>query len=203
MEIIQGIESDAEEEAKTIEREAEEYAEQRIASAKAQGDGILKDAEEKAENQSTLIRKNGESKVTMEKRKSALKLRDRVLQETLDLARKKIREMIGAPEYSALLLDWIVEGAIGLYAEEAEVNTSLQEQPLITEELLKKAEEEVFRITGKKTRLTKKEGDPLPGQGVVLTASSGKIAYNNQVSTRFLRHQTEIRKLVYQSLFKD
>lgn len=203
MEIIQGIEADAEEEARGIEREAEEYSKQRIALAKAQGEALKKEARERVESQSALIRKNSESKIVMEKRKSALKLRDRVLQETLDLARKRCRDLIDTPRYGEILLDWIVEAALGLSADKAEVNASLKELPLITEELLKKAEGEYHKLTGKKISLSKREGDPLPGQGVVLTAGDGRLAYNNQVSTRFLRHQTEIRKLIYQSLFEE
>ena len=41
----------------------------------------------------------------------------------------------------------------------------------------------------------------LQAQGVVLTAADGRTAFNNQVPTRMLRRQREIRKLIYDVLF--
>jgi vacuolar-type H+-ATPase subunit E/Vma4 len=52
-------------------------------------------------------------------------------------------------------------------------------------------------------RLARATGDPLPGQGVVLLGREGRLAYNNQVATRLLRRQTEIRKLIYDTLWKN
>ena len=203
LEIIRGIEQDSEKEVSSIIAEAEKEAVQRLAGAESQAERILSEAAEKAEAQAAVIRRNGESKAALEKRKYSLKLRDKAIQETLALAAKICAELKTAPEYPALLSGWIVEAALGLSAESAEINASKDELEIITGPFLRAAEEEVFRLSGQKVRLCKKDGDPLPAQGVVLTASEGRVAYNNQVPTRFLRAQTEIRKRIYQPLFKD
>jgi vacuolar-type H+-ATPase subunit E/Vma4 len=44
---------------------------------------------------------------------------------------------------------------------------------------------------------------PLKSQGVVLTAADGRTAYNNQVKTRILRKEREIRMAIYNTLFTD
>jgi vacuolar-type H+-ATPase subunit E/Vma4 len=51
--------------------------------------------------------------------------------------------------------------------------------------------------------LTLSDTPPLKSQGVVLTAADGRTAFNNQVKTRMLRKQREIRMLIYNALFTD
>jgi vacuolar-type H+-ATPase subunit E/Vma4 len=96
-----------------------------------------------------------------------------------------------------------VEAAVGLSVDRAVVNASKEELPLVTAELLREAADAVESITGKRMEMTVAENDPLPAQGVVLTAAGGRLAYNNQVPTRFLRSQTVIRKLIYSTLFDE
>jgi vacuolar-type H+-ATPase subunit E/Vma4 len=100
-----------------------------------------------------------------------------------------------------VLLGWIVEAAIGLGLPEATVNASAPELPLLEEGLLAEAERRVRELTGREVRLGRAEGDPLAGQGVVLLGRGGRLAYNNQVSTRLLRRQSEIRKMIYDGLW--
>ena len=57
--------------------------------------------------------------------------------------------------------------------------------------------------TGKPVDLTLSEARPLKSQGVVLTAADGRTAFNNQVRTRMMRKQREIRTLIYNTLFAD
>jgi vacuolar-type H+-ATPase subunit E/Vma4 len=44
------------------------------------------------------------------------------------------------------------------------------------------------------------ESNPFTGQGVVLVAKSGKVAFNNQVETRLLRYDSEIKRIVFEEL---
>jgi vacuolar-type H+-ATPase subunit E/Vma4 len=115
---------------------------------------------------------------------------------------KAAEQQIQKKEYSGILQDWIVEGAIGLNAEKAEVNASEAEMKLINRDLLTKAEAKVRDITGRKVNLVKSRRDPLSAQGVVLTTENGRISFNNQAPARFLRYQSEIRKLIMSELFE-
>ena len=89
---------------------------------------------------------------------------------------------------------------MGLSAESATVNASMDELPLLDDALLREAEAEALAATGKATRLRKVDGDPTIGQGVYLVADGGRLAYDNRVATRFERERTEIRKRIYRAL---
>jgi len=201
--LIEGIKRDAEAEVATIREETERYAAERRDSAAEQAAASLREAEVKAEAQAQAVIKNAESKASVERKKYALQVKDRVIQETMDLARAKCAELTGSPDYRRILRDWIVEAAVGLSVDRAVVNASKEELPLVTAELLREAADAVESITGKRMEMTVAENDPLPAQGVVLTAAGGRLAYNNQVPTRFLRSQTVIRKLIYSTLFDE
>jgi vacuolar-type H+-ATPase subunit E/Vma4 len=96
-----------------------------------------------------------------------------------------------------------VEAAIGLGAPEASVNASAAERRQIDEQLLREARDKVEALTGRKVALTVAEGDPLIPQGVVLTAADGRVEFNNQVATRLLRRQSEIRKTIRVTIWKN
>ncbi len=198
--IINGILEDTQSEADTIVADAEKTVEQRRENARKQTDTILREADEKISEQTERIKEETESAIATETRRIRLKARDRTIKMVIEEAQKKLEAKIEAPDYPDILLNWIVEAAIGLQAEEAEVNTSSKEMKLITNQLLKKAE----KATKKKGELTvhlkKAEDNPLPAQGVVLTDTAGRRAYNNQVPTRINRFKTDIRNLIYKQL---
>ncbi len=201
--LLEGISRDVERQIREMEEEAESYARSRRESAEGQARDILRRAQEAADAQRQALVRNAQSKAAIERRKAELRINDRIIRETLDQARGAVAEALGKPGYAKVLRDWIVEAAVGLSVPEARVNASREELPLITDALLGEAEREVQALTGKSVRLSRVEGDPLPVQGVVLTAEEGRVAYNNQVPTRFLRSQTEIRKRIQAALFDE
>jgi vacuolar-type H+-ATPase subunit E/Vma4 len=79
------------------------------------------------------------------------------------------------------------------------VNASAPERELLTPSLLARAEETARPFAN--VRLALSEDPPLDGQGVVLSDAAGRLAYNNQVATRFLRARTAIRKTIQAELF--
>ncbi len=201
--LLAGIAREADRKAAEIEEEAASYARTRAEAARTQAGEILRKAEETAAAQCESVRRNAESRAAVEARKTSLRIRDRLIQDTLDAARRVVAEAEERPGYAEVLRLWIVEAAVGLSAPEARVNASREELPRITDALLREAEREVQEFTGKPVRLSRVEGDPLPAQGVVLTAPDGRLAYNNQVPTRFLRAQSEIRKRMHAVLFGE
>ena len=110
-------------------------------------------------------------------------------------------EAVKQKGYSAVLLDWITEAALGLGADKAQVNASSEERSLITEALLAQACQQVNTRTGKTMQLTLADADPLDTQGILLTAADGRVAFNNQVKTRIMRNQRTIHQLIYEAVF--
>jgi vacuolar-type H+-ATPase subunit E/Vma4 len=208
--LIAGITRDAEAEAERLLEEAREAAEERLQAAEGQGARILEEARAKAETQARTVHAQATSALRMESKRAALKVREEVLRRVLQAARDRLAAMVETPagarvsgggaSYGQILLGWIVEGAIGLNVPEAEVNVSARERAFLEPELLRQAERTVKELTGRTVALKPAKGDPLPAQGVVLRSADGRLEFNNQVSTRLLRYQSEVRKKVFEAL---
>ncbi|MBN1837034.1 MAG: hypothetical protein JW820_14355 [Spirochaetales bacterium] len=203
--LIAGIRRDARAEAERLIDEARAAAEERVKAAEVQAAGILEEARGKAEAQAKSLHAQAVSAARMEARRTSLKVREEALRRVLQAVRERLGELAGAPAdkdggYRDVLLGWVVEAAIGLNVPEATVNVSAQERRFLDEKLLREAQARVEELTGRKVALTPAEGDPLVGQGVVLRSADGRLEFNNQVSTRLLRYQSEIRKLVFEAL---
>lgn len=201
--LISGIVQDAGREAERVLAEAKKAAEERIKAAEDQARVVIQQAESKAEEQAARIRTQSASSARMERRRISLKLREQAAQEVLSRVRQRLAQMVGAPEYRDVLLAWIVEGAIGLGAAEATVNASARERSQIDKKMLQEAEIKVKELTGKKITLAVASGDPLVPQGVVVKAADGRVEFNNQVATRLLRRQSELRKQIQDVLWKN
>ena len=201
--LIDGIARDAGAEAEKITADAQKAAEDRIRAAEEQARAVVQQAESKAEEQAERIRAQSASALRMERRRMDLKLQEQVVQEVLKRVRQRLAEMVETPEYRQVLLAWIVEGVIGLDVARAEVNASAAERKQIDKRLLQDAQNRVTELSGKKVSLTLADGDPLIPQGVVLKTADGRVEFNNQVSTRLLRQQSEIRKVIQDMLWKN
>lgn len=201
--LITGIKEDARKEADTIITQARLSIEEREKSIEKQIGRIMNDAALKAKKQAESILKNVKSSIAVEKKRHALRIMDQVVTMAIDKAKSGIAAMIGGPGYEEVLLHWIIEAALGLNTDEAEVNASLKEKQFITGELLDKAGETLLSLTGKKIVLKKSGDTPLLAQGVVLTSKDRKTAFNNQVVTRIVRYQSAIRKIIYDTLYGE
>ncbi|MBN2533211.1 MAG: V-type ATP synthase subunit E [Spirochaetales bacterium] len=199
--LITGINDDAQKEAEKIIKQAETYAGERKQAIEKQVNTIMDQARAKAHEQVESIRRNMKSAIAVEIKRLNLKIMDRIMSTTIQRVKERIAGKIITPEYPGIFLGWIIEAAIGLNVNEAYVNTSAQEREYITTELLKKASDTLFTLTGKRIELFKSEEDPYLAQGIVLYAKDGKTAFNNQVPTRLLRYQSEVRKMIYDMLY--
>ncbi len=198
--IVAGILADADAEAVRIAAEAEAYAAQSAARAADQAATIAREAAAKSEAQAAVIQADTLAKATIESRKRSLRLQESLSGVIVERAVSTIAATVAGLGYRDILRGWIVEAAIGLSSEAATVNASMNELPLIDEDLLRAAESEGLAATGKATRLRRVEGDPVIGQGVYLLAEGGRLAYDNRVATRFERNKADIRKLIYKAL---
>jgi vacuolar-type H+-ATPase subunit E/Vma4 len=199
--LIEGIAQDAAAEARRLVEEAEKAAADRREATARQAGSILEEARRKAAEQAEGVRRQAASTAKMEAKRIALRVREQAARQVLEQAREHLAQLIGSPEYREILLGWIVEAAIGLGQGEATVNASALELPLLDAGLLAEAERRVQELAGRAVRLVRAEGESLAGQGVVLVARGGRLGYNNQVSTRLLRRQTEVRKMIYDGLW--
>jgi len=199
--LISGIEKDAHAEEDKIIKEAENQAAEKRKYAEKKVESLLNDARKKAEEQAETARKKIISAAEREVKRCAMRLRDAVMQNIMDRAEKKLSSMAGDENYRPVLVDWITEAAVGLGAESARINASEKERAFINDRMLSEIARRIQKQTGSQISLTLSDEKPLQSHGVVLTAANGRTAFNNQVRTRMLRKQREIRTLIYNTLF--
>jgi vacuolar-type H+-ATPase subunit E/Vma4 len=201
--LITGIEEGARNEANELIESARKIKEERFAWKESQVASILEDARRKAAEQVDLVRKNSLSLISVETNRLMLKVRDTAIKKAFELAEKKMVSFVNTKEYPEILKRWISEAAIGLSAPEGDVNASADEKKLINDKMLREIESEVKRLSGINIKLSLSKENPLMGQGIVLSSGDKRTAFNNQIYTRLLRSQFEIRKLVYRELFGE
>jgi len=199
-EIIEGISVDANSQAASTVAEAKKAAEERIKAAERQAARIKAEAEEKTNTQIASIEREAATRQSAATRRLQLEMMEKTYQTVISRCAGKLREMVGSKEYERVLEDWITQAAVGLRSESAVVNCSAPEREAVAG-ILKKSEEKAGKALGYTVTLTLADGPPLSGQGVTVTSSDGRTAFNNQVESRIFRLQTDIRKLVHDRLF--
>jgi len=200
--IIDAILSEAETEADQVRSESEQEIASRRESAKSRVARIKQDAEKRAAEQAKSIIARMDSRIASMQRRNRLELQAKAYRMVTREVRKRLWDMTGTPEYRDILAGWIAEAAIGLNTSSASVRSSRDEQK-IAAAVMEDASREAEQITGDAVTLTQSSDAPLSGQGVSLTAADGRTAFNNQVDTRLIRYESEIRKIIYNSLFRE
>jgi len=198
--LMEGILGDARAEADRIQAETETAAQGRVKAARLQAASLVAEGKQKAEEAVQQVRRIAGQTTAVMTRRIDLRVREGVYTWTVEQASRGLAGLIGTPGYRDVLVGWIAEAAIGLDAADAEVLASPVEMEMIDQELLGEAETQVQRVTGKPVSLHRSTESPPVVQGVVLSSTDGRTAYNNQVPTRFLRHQSQIRKLISQAM---
>jgi vacuolar-type H+-ATPase subunit E/Vma4 len=199
--LISDIEADARREVEAILKEGQERAAEKRKQADNQVEAILEQARKQAREQAETIEKAVISAVELELKRRARSARDSAMRRVMDRVAERLSAMIDHPEYPSVLIAWMIEAGVGLGAASAQVNASARERALINEAMLAQVCEKVRARTGNPVSLSLSPDPPLQAQGVVLTAGDGRTAFNNQVPTRMLRRQRQIRELVYDILF--
>jgi len=199
--LISGIEADAHAEEEKIIKEAEAQAAEKRQYSEKKIESLLNEAHEKAKQQAETAKNKIISAAEREVKRCSMRVRDTIVQDIMDRVEKKLRPMTGDENYRSVLVNWITEAAIGLGAESARINASEEERALINDHMLSEIARGIQKQTGNQSSLTLSDAKPLLSQGVVLTAADGRTAFNNQIRTRMLRKQREIRTLIYNTLF--
>jgi vacuolar-type H+-ATPase subunit E/Vma4 len=199
---LAGISRDAETAATKLIEDAQRAASDRLESAKRQASRIFDEAEEKSAQQVAAIERDSATRLAAAKRRLNLEMKERTYRFIIDRCVDKLDGRIGNEDYRNIIEEWIVQAAAGLRVDSAVVNCSSAEREIV-ESILRDAERKTEAVVGRPVSLTLSEEPPLRRQGVVVTAADGKTAFNNQVSSRVFRLDSNIRKLVHDRLFQD
>jgi len=198
-ELIHGIEVQTQSEIDSLSAQLEKIERDRSAAADREIEDARRDIERRTEDQHKRVDKAARAVLATERHKIELETSNRFFDQVLQESARRLRELSADKRYGEILKRWIVEAAVGLAADEAIVTVSPEERSLC-EEVIKDAEREARRIIGREVRLKLGQTDARGDLGAVLTAASGRTGFNNQVHTRMLRKETEVRRIIYDEL---
>ncbi len=191
--LFEGIVQGAQQEAITITERAKRDAEVvRASYSKKIADAKLLE-QRNTEKLLEQIRRKEESTLRNLERKHTVSHSERLRQAVLENVSKRMAALVSSESYRNILVGWIAEAAIGLDRGEALVHCSFREQ--VDDSMLREAEELVKEHTGR-TVVLRFGGATLTAQGVEVASLDGKVAYNNQVATRLIRHERDLKELM-------
>jgi vacuolar-type H+-ATPase subunit E/Vma4 len=201
--LISSIETDAQAELEKIVQEARDRASEKTTYTAKKAEAILQEARDKAAAQVEEIKRRITSSVDLEIKRRSLHVQHVIVQDVQDRVIETMSAKVKTAKYAKTLESWIVEAAVGLGTESAQVNASVRERKSLTKALLDRAAAQVKKQTGDAVTLSLSKAEPLALQGVILTSEDGRTAFNNQVKTRLSRNQRQIKRLIHNVLFAD
>ena len=190
--------------ARAIMTEARDEAEQLNVEAKEKADVIRKRAQEQAESERKVIlarakedadrlRSQSSATTQLKARSTQLDQREKILNGVFDEVRKQLDAVKKRPDYGEIALMLAREALSQLMATEAEVSVDETTQKALKLDDLSK------ELNGKFNFGEKLE----EGTGVVVSAASGKLHYDNTLETRLSRLQGSLRSSVYKLLMGE
>ncbi len=201
--IIQGILNEANDEASRLISKAEKSAFSLEKSWQVQHERLKAESILEAQKKKDEVLQDGRSQLAINEKRRLLQLSEQLQSEIIEQALHTAEKLIPHVNYPGILVDLITEAALGIQTTQAEVAASALEVPLITSSMLRAAEARVKEISGRSIELFPSDGQPLPGQGVVLTSLNGTVDISNQIRVRLIRFQSEIRHLIHKELLSD
>ncbi|HET7143960.1 MAG TPA: V-type ATP synthase subunit E family protein [Anaerolineales bacterium] len=190
--------------ARAIMAESRDEAEQLYAEAREKADAIRKRAQEQAESERKTIlarakedadrlRSQSSATTQLKARSTQLDEREKILNGVFDEVRKQLDAVKKRPDYGEIATMLAREALSQLRATEAEVRVDETTQKALKLDDLSK------ELNGKFNFGEKLED----GTGVVVSAASGKLHYDNTLETRLSRLQGSLRSSVYKLLMGE
>jgi len=190
--------------ARAIMAEARDESEQLYVEAREKADVIRKRAQEQAESERKVIlarakedadrlRSQSSATTQLKARSTQLDQREKILNGVFDEVRKQLDAVKKRPDYGEIATMLAREALSQLKVTEAEVRMDETTQKELKLDDLSK------ELNGKFNFGEKLE----EGTGVVVSAASGKLHYDNTLETRLSRLQGSLRSSVYKLLMGE
>jgi vacuolar-type H+-ATPase subunit E/Vma4 len=191
--LFDGILQSAQKESDTILANYKKEAEQLEATYVKKIEQAVQAETKATENRLAQIQRAEESTIRNLQRRHDVSYSQRLRLLVLDLVAKKMENLVDSKRYKEVLIGWIAEAAIGLDQSEAIVNYSFKES--VDQTMLDEATKLIKKAIGKDVKLHLGTNS-LTSLGIEVTSLDKKVAYNNQVATRLIRHERDLKELM-------
>jgi len=197
--IIEKIIQQAEKEAEKIISEANAYKNKKINEAKQEGEQLLQKTIELLEKQEKSELNKAKSAALLNSKHQLLKTKEKVIEETFNVAKEKISKIISSDRYKEILTKFIEEGAIALNGGKLVIQLPKQHKEIDVD--LKSIATKVQKQIGTDTTI---EIDPNPIKamgGVIIRNKDNTKWVDNTIEARLERYDKHIRTKVTSILF--
>jgi len=190
--------------ARAIMAEANDEAAHLLDEAKAKAEAIRKRAQEQAESErkeilerakedTERLRSQTSATAQLKSRSFQLEEREKLLDAVFSEVKKQLETVKKRPDYSAIATMLAREALTQLQVNQAEIHVDDATRKALNLAELSKELNGQFALS-----------DPLEeGTGVMVTAASGKLNYDNTLGTRLSRLQGTLRSAVYKVLMGE
>jgi V-type H+-transporting ATPase subunit E len=185
--------TEAREEAEQMQEEAKEKATAVHKRAQEQAASERKAILDRANQDAERLRSQANATAQLKARSSQLAHREKLLDSVFEEAKKQLSAVKDRPDYKAIATMLAREALMQLKANRAEIRADEATQKAFKAEELSKELNGEFSVIGKLDE----------GTGVVVSASDGKLYYDNTLETRLNRLQGVLRSAVYKVLMGE
>ena len=194
--LARAILAEAREESNQVRAQASEKAEAIKRRGQDEAASVRKTILERASQDAERLRSQAVATAQLQARSNQLGSREKLLERVFSEVRKRLDGITQRPDYDGIATLLLREALMGLRVEEAEIHADDVTQKALMRGGLDAVAKELH---GKYTF-----GTPLrEGAGVVVTASNGKVQFDNTLETRLNRLEGTLRSSVYQVLMGD
>ncbi|KAI1140878.1 ATPase, V1/A1 complex, subunit E [Hypoxylon sp. FL0543] len=198
------IKQEALEKAREIEIKAnEEFSIEKSKLVRQETDAIDA-AHAKKLKQAAMSQQITRSTVANKTRLKVLAARQQLLDDIFEAASKRLVEgSQDKAKYRVILKNLLLEGLYALSESDIQVRARKEDYSVVND-AIKDAEEEYKKTTGKETKVTIDEENPLPegsSGGLIIVGGQGKIDINNTFDERLLLLQSSALPAVRETLF--
>ncbi len=195
------IAKDAREEIEKILGRAELSARRRAEEAEKEAVDAARQIEGAAHDQAKSIETRTLAGVSLEMKKTILRLQWEIIEEVLARTKAKLTELRGTKEYASFLKELAAQGVRALGENECVLVPGVEDRDLFTPELVREIEELLGRTSGRKVKLSVSSDLAPEGAGVRVYSGTKTMLFDNTLDARMERLADELKAVVAREVF--
>lgn len=197
---IEQIQKDAQAEIEKIRGRAELTAKRKLEEAQREAESARRQATKSAEEQARRIEARTLSGVSLETRRTMLRVEGEIVTEVVERARESVKTLRDRPEYAAFSKRLAVEGILALGEEQCLLAPAGADAKFFTPQHVAGIKETAERLAGRQIKLTLSNDPSVEGLGVRVYSGSRKTLFDNTLAARLERLADELRMIVVQTV---
>lgn len=197
---IEQIQKDAQAEIENIRGRAALTAKRKLEEAQREAESSRRQATQSAEDQARRIEARTLSGVSLETRRTMLRVEGDIVTEVVERARESVKALRDRPEYADFLKGLAVEGILALGEEHCLLAPAGADAKLFTPQRVADIKETAERLTGRQIKLTLSNDPSVEGFGVRVYSGSRRTLFDNTLAARLQRLADELRMIVVKTV---